>query len=52
MEEIVTKINRKFRDSIEAYLHCATAYFKLNKQGKARFLLQKALTNLPTKSRT
>jgi len=50
LEELITKINRKFRDSIDAYLHCATVYFKLNKSGKARFILQKALSNLPTKS--
>jgi len=50
LEELITKINRKFRDSIDAYLHCATVYFKINKSGKARFILQKALTNLPTKS--
>ncbi|KAE9534501.1 hypothetical protein AGLY_008591 [Aphis glycines] len=51
LEELITKINRKFRDSLDAYLHCATVYFKLNKSGKARFILQKALSNLPTKSR-
>ncbi|XP_060834850.1 protein RRP5 homolog [Rhopalosiphum padi] len=50
LEELITKINRKFRDSLDAYLHCATVYFKLNKSGKARFILQKALSNLPTKS--
>lgn len=51
LEEVITKINRKFRDSMDAYLHCATVYFKLNKCGKARFILQKALSNLPNKSR-
>ncbi|XP_050532956.1 protein RRP5 homolog [Daktulosphaira vitifoliae] len=50
LEEIVTKINRKFRDSIDAYFHCALVYFKLNKAGKARFILQKALSHLPIKS--
>ncbi|XP_050429060.1 protein RRP5 homolog [Adelges cooleyi] len=50
LEEIVTKMNRKFRDSIDAYLHCASVYFKLNKAGKARFILQKALSHLPIKS--
>lgn len=51
LEELIIKINRKFRDSIDAYLHCATVYFKLNKPGKARFIMQKALSNLPAKSR-
>ncbi|VVC37292.1 Tetratricopeptide repeat-containing domain,Suppressor of forked,Tetratricopeptide-like helical [Cinara cedri] len=50
LEELVTKVNKKFRDSMDAYLHCATVYFKLNKCGKARFILQKALSSLPAKS--
>ncbi|XP_060864639.1 protein RRP5 homolog [Metopolophium dirhodum] len=50
LDKLIAKINRKFSDSIEAYIHCATVYFKKNKSGKARFILQKALSTLPTES--
>ncbi|CAI6366524.1 unnamed protein product [Macrosiphum euphorbiae] len=50
LDELITEINGKFSNSIDAYLQCATVYFKLNKSDKARFIFQKALSNLPAKS--
>ncbi|CAI6364529.1 unnamed protein product [Macrosiphum euphorbiae] len=50
LEHSIKKRKKEFSDSIDAYLQCVLVYFTLRKTAKARLLLQKALSNLPTKS--
>ncbi|XP_029346890.1 uncharacterized protein LOC100163130 isoform X1 [Acyrthosiphon pisum] len=50
LDKFTSKIITKFSDSLDAYLRCAIMYFRLNKSDQARLILQKAISNLPTKS--
>ncbi|KAK7591228.1 hypothetical protein V9T40_002841 [Parthenolecanium corni] len=49
LDKLINKVSKKFKESLECWLNCSEAYFKIKEFSKARLLFQKALQSLVKK---